>query len=507
MTAPAGIDPLRFVARVTLELTSPMLIADGDAGRTEDQTFVRDVHALPLIPGTSLAGILRHGFTPKEKGLCALDLENMVFGVVARHQGTTQARGARLRVSDGVFHDASDTPVEQRFVDIGEDDVIACGRAGVLRDRVRIGPRGTADRHGKFDALHCPAGARFTFEMEFSWGSAHGSEEGGTDLALGERLWKALLMVFAHPLTRIGQGVRSGFGALKAIQIHEGVFWMPRCQCWQGLERPESARLGRDAYAALSSSLQEPAERLQPRELPNLAPDDVGRIELQDIKPEATWLFGGGTPTDSEDMAPVAEPVIAWQDDPTNRRGQVQQSAALATATGLKGALAHRTRWHLNRLAQHWLDGDAAGADPHALEAEFAALFGEVKGDGDAAEGHAGCLFFEDVRVTKSEDLSLVHNVQDRFTAGVRAGLLFEERVRYGGSFGSPAILVDLRPRNLMPSARVRRALHCALQDLGRGWLALGGGAGRGHGCFRAEIHADPAAAAWLDPEAEGQEG
>ena len=185
-----GIDPLRFVARVTIECQTAVLVADGSERKAHDQGFVRDVHGLPMIPGTSLAGILSHSIT----SVSDLDpdaLRPVVFGStlmsaemqtenVDDSDASTRSMASRLRVSDGYFHDASDRPVDQDLRELEEDEVTCLGRQGSHRDRVRINARGTADSRGKFDALFCPKGARFTFELEFVWGSPGEAEDEAT---------------------------------------------------------------------------------------------------------------------------------------------------------------------------------------------------------------------------------------------------------------------------------------------------------------------------------------
>ena len=50
----------RFLARVIIEAKSPLNIGSGNRGIKSDSLVLRDVNGLPFIPGTTLAGLLRH---------------------------------------------------------------------------------------------------------------------------------------------------------------------------------------------------------------------------------------------------------------------------------------------------------------------------------------------------------------------------------------------------------------------------------------------------------------
>ena len=50
----------RYIAHFIIEASTPMAIASGEKGMTVDRLIVRDANDLPYIPGTSLAGVLRH---------------------------------------------------------------------------------------------------------------------------------------------------------------------------------------------------------------------------------------------------------------------------------------------------------------------------------------------------------------------------------------------------------------------------------------------------------------
>lgn len=520
MSTREAIDPLRLVARVTIECETPMLIGSGNANDEADKLFVRDIHGLPMIPASSIAGVLRHAFARWAAANGRPVLTGLIFGA---DQDDLRKHGGRLRISDGLFHDATDHAVTQRVERRfdADDRVCAVARTGLHRDRVRIDSFGTADGDGKFDALHSPKGSRFTFELDLGWGAVRSPSNDGEvedpgedaiagDRSTGEEAWDVLLALLAHPATRFGSSVRSGLGTFSVERIDEAKFWLPKADSHGSLHRKDSD-LRMDAFLTLGPSLAE-NKGFSSRE-PG-CPDDIAdalnyaTITLSEFKPEDTWIVGGqdaGADHDADmeiDMSALREPAISWDGKNGNNKGSVSLKEHVATAAGIKGALAHRTLWHLNRIQKNWVGTGSTAATKHP---ELAALFGDMKRnageDPEQQESNPGRLFFQDVYISEGNaEQVLVHNVSDRFTAGVRPGLLFDERPVHNGAATGTSILIDLsgNDANEFASCDVREAFHCALEDLKSGWLQLGGGAGRGHGAFMATIEPCPRAAQWL---------
>ena len=59
----------RFIARIVLEAKTPLVIGSGNKDIYTDATIAKDVNGLPYIPGTSIAGVVRHalGLTDEEE--------------------------------------------------------------------------------------------------------------------------------------------------------------------------------------------------------------------------------------------------------------------------------------------------------------------------------------------------------------------------------------------------------------------------------------------------------
>ena len=53
----------RQIARVTFEITTPLSVGSGNKDITTDSVVMKDVNELPYIPGTTLAGLIRHSLS------------------------------------------------------------------------------------------------------------------------------------------------------------------------------------------------------------------------------------------------------------------------------------------------------------------------------------------------------------------------------------------------------------------------------------------------------------
>lgn len=57
----------RYLARIVLQAETPLSIGSGESNIQTDSPVIRDINGLPFIPGTSLAGILRHAVDSLEQ--------------------------------------------------------------------------------------------------------------------------------------------------------------------------------------------------------------------------------------------------------------------------------------------------------------------------------------------------------------------------------------------------------------------------------------------------------
>lgn len=472
--------PVVHIARCVIELRTPMSIGTGATDGVYDVALVEDANGLPTVPGTSIAGVLRHLYRIS----FGADEANALFGFQSKrtHDRAHELDGqaSDLQVSFGFVHDGTGravqgliSPDDQRL----HDPLLAWLRRlrhdPVFRNRVRINHRGAAADEGKFDRSIVPAGCRFAFEIRL-W---------GTDRS--EPRWQQTLDLLGHPLFRLGAATRSGLGTVQLVQAHAG--------CFDLRVAKEAAR-----FRAVPRDINS-TNNLAPHTI-NEVPHGVLSAKL-DLRALDFWRVGQGDLPLSEqgdetdaDLLPLTEPVIEWEDGKVRNIGDQANSAqplrsVLVPATAIKGALSHRIAYHYHCRTGTFTESvfadpeGAVGWDKSNDCKAIQDLFGYAKDTGDGEEsGQAGKLFFDDLylEVDKETLQLMMHNVIDRFTGGVRQQLLFAEELIYRSK--CPLTFHVLVDEDIDEDARL--ALVEAIDDLCQGRLAIGAASSRGHGFF-----------------------
>lgn len=436
------------LCRITIELDSPLALGAGQGSDPTGATFVVDANGLPAIPGTSLAGVLRHlvaaGGSPEEKRL-----SEHVFGYQKRDDGASSS----VEVSWAQIHDKNDVPVAMRAGNVGDDEVLGFLAAGTSRDHVRLDGHGVVDGDGKFEIVSVPAGARFTFELivhkHCPLSAAH------------------LVGLLRSPAVRLGGSTRRGLGTFHLVRVNSRVFDLARAE-----DRAVFRQVPRALHAPVSDGLL--THLTAP--VVEAAGFAVGKMVLT---PQDLWLVGGGDPDAVDvrndrgspvDIAPLQERRIRWADG----RAHIGEPELLLPSSGIKGALRHRTAFHVRRMTEVWAPESCPQANTVPPEVE--ALFGSIK---DTGGGQPGRLLLGDAWPT-GEPNAIAHVSIDRFSGGPMDGCLYTEAPILGDAIEVP-VAVDLRGT---PDRLALKALRAALNDLFKGRLPLGGGANRGHGYF-----------------------
>lgn len=464
--------PVLYLARVVLEAVTPLSVSTGSPDGVFDGALVRDANGLPAVPGTSLAGVLRHLWAEARDA----DDADRIFGYQCGRDGAP----SRLAVSWGALLDSARRPAEglligtaaERLQDPLFAKALASREAPDYRNRVRLGHRGAAADTGKFDRVVLPAGNRFALELRLQ---APTGDPGGD--------WNTLLGLLAHPGLRLGGGNRAGLGRVGCVALYQRRFDLT--------DQPQAA-----AFRVLGRGLADWAGlAATPPPAASAAGWLTGRLTLQ---ARGLWRIGQGIDdlqgnvTKPADLLPVTEEQVNW----SGGRGQRTGRMLLIPATSVKGALAHRMAFHAARFDGRWapVTGARQLADP-ALPEAVSALLGAVKDRADA--GSAGCLFIDDAfaAIEPAHIARLMHNAIDRFTGGVRDRVLYEEEALFGGQL---AVEIALDLRRLEGNLRrqgadrdlddTRRALRAAIDDLCRGRLGLGSRTTTGNGFFTGEL-------------------
>ncbi len=191
----------RYIARMIVEATTPLFVGSGEASLLTDSLVQKDHNGLPMIPGTSLAGVLRHSIEDKDNSKEAWD---DIFG----YQDGNKGRGSRLKISSAYFVLGHNKIAEGISTDIDDNLSLRLNNLPT-RQHVKITDKGVADKGNLFDNEIVYKGARFIFEIELA-----GTEDDNDS-------WTRIIEEIKNPSFRIGQGTRNGYGNLKAIKIFE----------------------------------------------------------------------------------------------------------------------------------------------------------------------------------------------------------------------------------------------------------------------------------------------
>lgn len=467
--------PVLHLARCVLEATTPLSVSTGNPDGVFDTALVTDANDLPALPGSSLAGVLRHLWRDSYGNEIH---DDTLFG----YQRKAQGDASRFSVSWGTLLDSEGHAAEgllavsapDRLTDALYSHARALLDEPVFRNRVRISHRGAAANTGKFDRAVLPRGHRFAVELRL-WTTDKDDPD-----------WPRLLNLLAHPALRIGGATRAGLGKLSWIACHQRAFDLSHAN--------DIA-----AFRALSPALH------ATQGLTSYTPEPTASGFLTaalKLTPRGFWRIGQRASDFREnvpkpaDLVPVTETVIE-RDGQGKPRIVPDAQRLLFPASSLKGALAHRLNFHVCRFLPEpiWADGGLPNQDRHET---VDALLGAIKGkDG----GHAGALFLDDafLPMPSSRLKEVPHNSIDRFTGGVRNRVLYSE-LSIHGSDKPIEITLTLDLNRLKANAAnlptLQRALKATLDDLREGRLGLGSRTTTGNGFFMGELEGD--LADWL---------
>ena len=441
----------RLLSRITLEALSPLVIGSGNKNIKTDSVVAKDVNELPYIPATTLAGLIRHSLPEEQRRWMG-------------YQTKEESYGSQLILSEAKILSEDGKPIDG--LSNKEDTVKQLCHQLPIRQHVRINHQGVAEKNGKFDEEIVPKGMRFCFEMELM------SEEDDNEI-----MDKILSTIQSNGF-RIGSGSRSGFGQISIVSIlHRKL----------DLSIPEDLKL----YLSKSSSLENIWEGFEHYTLAENTNTDYISYELT-LQPTDFMFFGAGFGDEHSDMTFVREPVIQWNND--GRACIIEkEKVILIPGSSVKGALAHRTAYHYNKLKGCFADGKSAEElQEHVGKKNEAVklLFGS-EGDNRGKNKKRGNILISDIIKIPTEELEkkvLNHVKIDRFTGGAVSGALFSEEVLYSPetSFKLELLLYqDAITEDKKNKEKILKAFETALTDLCKGYLPLGGGVNRGNGTFK----------------------
>jgi len=420
----------RYAAQVVLEATTPLKVGSGESDLEIDAPVLKNWNHLPMIQGTSIAGVLRASFDD--------DVQKHLFG--AQYGSRILVSHAHLLNEKNEIH--YDFIVKSDDPNIKENEFLSKYDDLPVREHTAINDKGVAKKGSKFDEEVVYAGSRFKFELEFLTDNS----------AQDKELWQSLLSTLNSPLFRLGAGSTKGFGEMKVVSCHVKEY-----------------TVGEDYDA-------------KPGNLNVIAGEEVACSSTQKaviykiaLKPDDFFSFGAGFGDDEVDDIAVTEEIVRWD----KTEGYFSEKQILFPASSLKGALSHRVAYHYNRLNEKFAD-EVENIEEHIGQNNKAVhtLFGAEKGHKNEAKGKA--LFSDMFKTFNANEVKIFDHVKiDRFTGGAVDSALYNEKVIAQKDIWNVEIVLtkDLE-------TDVISAFELALDDLAKGWLPLGGKVNRGHGVF-----------------------
>lgn len=444
----------RFLARFVIETETPLAVGSGEKDITTDALVATDVNGLPYIPGTAIAGVMRH--MVEELRFDDFDI-NETFGFQSRKDG----QGSKIIFTEAKILNSKGEVVDGMDLDaIKEDPLLKMYAELPIRQHVRINEKGVTDKAGKFDEQVCFAGTRFCFEIEIV--DKDDKEKNNFEQMLNQ---------FFCQTFRIGGGTRCGFGKIRVVDLQVRSLDLKK----------NSSDL--QLYLEKPSRLSEQWQGWEKRTTEANQTNGWTKYELN-LTPDDFFLFGSGFGDDEADITPVKAKRVDW----SSGYGELIDDQVLIPATSVKGALAHRVAFHYNRLKKRFAGctGDMepkVGNENEAVQT----LFGyENQKEKKQARGN---LIFSDVIENEMIDKVLNHVSIDRFTGGAIDGALFSEKATYGK--GRQFVFTILAKTSVLNGDNIQESLESAMIDICNGLLPLGGGVNRGNGVFSGSLKRD----------------
>ena len=289
----------RYIAHVTLEADTPLKIGSSASDFMKDSPIQKDWNGLPMILGSSLAGVLRKDFDGDR---------DEIFG---------SENGSKVIFSNLLLLDEKEEVNEGLLLE--KSAFLKLFENLPQREHTAITDKGVAKEHSKFDEEVVYKGTRFKFSME---------------MLEDKNAFDTIIEMLQSPSFRVGGGSTKGFGKFKVLDIAEMVIDSP------------------DKLAKYSSSLNSKIEKGRVGSLTTKSKTHT--IYKLNIKPDDFFMFGSGFGDADANQIPVVEKVIDYAN-----KG-LSANHILIPASSLKGAIAHRTAYHYNLQNELYIGNDEA---------------------------------------------------------------------------------------------------------------------------------------------------
>lgn len=435
----------KHIAHITIEALTPLKMGSGSSDYLQDSPILKDWNSLPMILGTSIAGVLRKEFDGKK---------NDLFG--DEDSKKKDAKGSKIIISNALLCINNKNKVSEKLLFENEKSAFVKIFSNLpIREHTAITDKGVANDKSKFNEEVVYKGSRFKFSIEFV----------EDDI----RIFESILDLLKSSSFRLGGGSSKGFGKFKIFSI-------------------KKLDLSKCNYEDYSSSLN-----CKPEIAKYFIDYNVNEIKSEKyctyklcIKPDDFFMFGSGFGDKDADMTPVYEQVVDYEN------AKLSENQILIPASSIKGALSHRTAFYYNKNNDIFIDNlnhdeynKFTGENNKAVKV----IFGhkkELAEDKKTELGQKGKILISDCFKTDKEKTKVFDHVSiDRFTGGAIDEALFQEKTV---ADDDKCYEIEILMEKSIDCDFIT-AFESALIDICKGMLPLGGSTTKGHGIFRGTLY------------------
>ena len=423
----------KYIAHICIEADTPLKVGSNSSNFLQDSPIQKDWNGLPMILGTSIAGVLRKDFG---------DDANALFGYEDKKHG----KGSNAIFSNALLVDEKGEVNEGLLLE--KSDFLKIFDTLPIREHTKIdhkGVTGSSKEYSKFDEEIVYKGTQFRFSIE---------------IIEDEKAFFKILKLLQSNAFRLGGGTTKGFGKFKILEI-------------KTLEVDTVDKLAE--YSASLNNFMGTSIEL------DKVHSETHTTYTLSIKPEDFFMFGSGFGDKEADQTPVYEKVLDY------KIAKLSDNKILIPASSIKGAISHRTAFYYNKNQKIYADNlknDEYKKHVDENNKAVAAIFGhkkELSEDKNTELGQKGKILISDCfkKIENNHTKTFDHVAIDRFTGGAMQGALFQEKTISQRDNWEVEILLEHDIEKAFESA-----FEEALKDVCSGMLALGGATTKGHGVF-----------------------
>jgi len=288
----------KYIAHIVIEADTPLKIGSSNISFFKDSPIQRDWNGLPMILGTSIAGVLRKDFKGNVQD---------IFG---------EETGSKVIFSNALLLDENGRINEDLLLE--NSKFLQIFDTLPLREHTAITNKGVAKEHSKFDEEVVYKGSRFKFSIE---------------MLEDEKAFEKILSLLQSPSFRIGGGSTKGFGKFKVIEIKTTA--LKNTQDLENYSSSLNTNIGTSINLSQTKSETHISYTLK------LTPDDF-------------FMFGSGFGDKDADQTPIVEKIVDYH------KKDLSKNYILFPASSLKGAIAHRATYNYNLQKGYYIGNENA---------------------------------------------------------------------------------------------------------------------------------------------------